>query len=78
MLTLRGAKPPTRTLKDWAAGHGIRPDTLAARLKRGWSLRDALDAPVRERGTKHCGYCGQRGHTAPSCPVTTPTLPEGR
>lgn len=35
-------------LRDWAAKHGIHPNTLDGRLRYGWDLREALARPVNE------------------------------
>lgn len=40
----------TRTLSEWADWIGIDQDTLGARLLRGWSFREALLRPLRQRG----------------------------
>lgn len=39
MLTLDGT---TRSLIEWAELHGLHPETLASRLRRGWPLSRAL------------------------------------
>jgi hypothetical protein len=35
-----------RTVAEWAAVYGLRRDTLARRLERGWDLKTALSAPL--------------------------------
>lgn len=37
----------TRTLSEWAERTGIGPESLAARLRRGWSVERTLTAPLR-------------------------------
>jgi hypothetical protein len=34
-------------LKDWAAKVGIKPMTIAQRIKSGWSVEKALTTPVK-------------------------------
>lgn len=45
MLTLNGV---TRMMKDWTDAFGISYDLLRGRLKRGWSMEDALTKPARK------------------------------
>lgn len=45
MLTYQGE---TKTLGEWAEQFGINRTTLARRLKLGWSVKDALETPVRK------------------------------
>lgn len=42
-ITLNG---DTRTITDWARRCGIDPSTLRTRLKRGWSIDQALTSPA--------------------------------
>lgn len=37
----------TLSVAEWAERKGIRPQTLALRLRRGWSVERALTTPVR-------------------------------
>lgn len=37
----------TQTVSEWAREYGIKPSTLQERLKRGWSMFDALNIGVR-------------------------------
>jgi hypothetical protein len=47
LLTLRGR---TQCLEDWAAELGISTATLGGRLKRGWSIEQAITTPPAYRG----------------------------
>jgi hypothetical protein len=38
-----------QTLVEWASEVGIKPGTLGARLKRGWTVAEALTRPVEPR-----------------------------
>jgi hypothetical protein len=38
-----------RTLAEWADRLGIMSDTIAARIKRGWSIERALTVPVARK-----------------------------
>lgn len=38
------------TVNEWARRTGIRPSTIAFRLKVGWSVAEALTSPVRTNG----------------------------
>lgn len=38
----------TQTMKAWALALGMKHLTLAARLKRGWSVEEALSTPLQE------------------------------
>lgn len=42
----------SKTLIDWAEEYGMRADTLNRRLKKGWSVEDALHKPLEEPGRK--------------------------
>jgi hypothetical protein len=44
LLTFNGE---TRCLSDWAAHFNISPTTITGRLQKGWSVSDALTAPVK-------------------------------
>ncbi len=46
VLTFKGV---SRILADWALAVGMRPVTLLARLRKGWSVEDALTRPVEAR-----------------------------
>ena len=37
-----------KLLVEWAIETGIRRDTIAARIKRGWSAEDALNKPIHK------------------------------
>lgn len=45
-VTIRGI---TRTVTEWADWLGISRETVYARIKHGWSVRDALFTPRRKR-----------------------------
>ena len=47
VLTYNGE---TKVLEDWAMAAGIHPATLSARLKRGWSVEDAITTPPVQKG----------------------------
>lgn len=38
----------TKTLIEWSRITGIKPITIHARLRRGWSVEDALTKPIRK------------------------------
>lgn len=40
------------TLAEWSERTGFKPMTIAARLKRGWSLSDSLTQPLDARGSR--------------------------
>lgn len=42
----------TKTLAEWAVQFGMKQETLANRLKLGWSIERALETPVRKQ-TRH-------------------------
>jgi len=42
----------SKTLGEWAEQFKIKPYTLKARLKHGWSIDRALETPVKKK-TKH-------------------------
>ena len=46
LLTYEGR---TQTLTQWAEEKGFRADTIKHRLKRGWSIKDALELPLGTR-----------------------------
>lgn len=48
LITFRGE---TLCLADWASRIGLKPMTIAQRLKMGWSVEQALTAPLR--GERH-------------------------
>ena len=37
------------TLAQWAGRTGLRPETIAARLKKGWTIEQALTTPLRRQ-----------------------------
>jgi hypothetical protein len=39
----------TQTLAEWAEDMGIKPVTLCQRLRKGWSVEEALTVPVKRR-----------------------------
>jgi hypothetical protein len=39
----------TKTAAEWARGAGLNPETLSARLARGWDLGRALAEPVKRK-----------------------------
>lgn len=43
LLTLRGQ---TKTQRQWAALYGISEAAICKRIKRGWSISDAITTPV--------------------------------
>lgn len=43
-LTLNGE---TRTMREWARIKGFGRNTIAQRLKDGWSVKDALTVPMK-------------------------------
>lgn len=45
------ANGETHTLAEWGRIAGIKPDTIAKRMKKGWSVEDAVTTP--KRGVKH-------------------------
>lgn len=46
MMTFKGTRLPR---VEWAEKVGLQPDTLAARITAGWSVRRALTTPTRQR-----------------------------
>lgn len=44
LLTFKGK---TRTMKDWSRAIGGSPNLVAERLKRGWSVKQALTTPAK-------------------------------
>lgn len=42
----------TKTISEWAAEFGINPINLNRRLRRGWSVEEALTTPFRELGQR--------------------------
>lgn len=42
----------TMILRDWATEIGISPNTLAMRLRAGWSVERALTTPLKQRRLK--------------------------
>ena len=47
-LTFNGE---TKTLAQWSKISGISSDTISNRLNRGWSVEDALNKPLDNRGS---------------------------
>lgn len=43
-------KNKTQTITEWAIQYKMNPGALTSRLRRGWSLKDALTRKPRERG----------------------------
>ena len=39
----------TQTVQEWGEELGIKPNTLIYRLRRGWSVEDALTRPVKNK-----------------------------
>jgi hypothetical protein len=37
----------TRTIEEWAVLLGMKPGTLACRIRRGWAIERALNSPVQ-------------------------------
>jgi hypothetical protein len=60
-LTFRGR---TMILADWAREVGLRPDIVETRLRRGWSVEDALSVP-------DSGFGGSRKMRGRNGPRTT-------
>jgi hypothetical protein len=74
-ITYRGY---TRTISEWAALRKINYHTLLARIKAGWSPRDALNPPLRRAsgGQRRHGRAGTKEYKAwlamrRRCRVTT-------
>jgi hypothetical protein len=42
----------TKTLTEWARSYGLNPSTVFYRIKRGLSVREALEEPLNGRGRK--------------------------
>jgi hypothetical protein len=40
----------TLNVSEWADATGINRNTIKARLRQGWGIREALTTPVRKRG----------------------------
>lgn len=38
-----------KTITDWAKQYGIKSNVVRERIKKGWSIEDALNIPVKEK-----------------------------
>lgn len=52
-------KDETLTLEEWSQRTGILSDTIAHRLKRGWSTEKALEAGLYDTAKKYIEFNGQ-------------------
>lgn len=50
VITMNGV---AHTLSEWSDIYKINQDTVSERMKRGWSIEDALILPLDNRGRKH-------------------------
>lgn len=51
-------KNKTMSLKEWGRERNIRPDTISARLEKGWKIHDALYTPTQK--PKQYEYKGEK------------------